>query len=83
MKDKEKVLQQFGRNAANYVTSTSHAKGDDLRQLVEIIAGRNRGGAVLDVATGGGHVANALAPLFKQVIALDLTPEMLEKAEFY
>ncbi|KKK37885.1 SAM-dependent methyltransferase [Mesobacillus campisalis] len=83
MKDKEKVLQQFGRNAANYVTSNSHAKGDDLRQLVEIIAGRNRGGAVLDVATGGGHVANALAPLFKQVIALDLTPEMLEKAKSF
>ncbi|WP_053363702.1 class I SAM-dependent methyltransferase [Bacillus sp. FJAT-27251] len=81
MKDKEKVLQQFGRNAANYVTSTSHAKGDDLHQLVQIIAGRNRGGAVLDVATGGGHVANALAPLFQQVIALDLTPEMLEKAK--
>jgi ubiquinone/menaquinone biosynthesis C-methylase UbiE len=81
MGDKEKVLHQFGKNAANYVTSLSHAKGDDLQKLVELIGGRDRGGAVLDIATGGGHVANALAPFFKQVIALDLTPEILEKAK--
>ena len=32
---------------------------------------------VLDVAAGTGHLARALAPLVHQVIALDLTPEML------
>lgn len=35
---------------------------------------------VLDIATGGGHVANALAPLVRRVTALDLTEEMLTTA---
>ncbi|MBY0095936.1 class I SAM-dependent methyltransferase [Mesobacillus maritimus] len=81
MKGKERVIQQFGKNASHYVTSQSHAKGEDLRKLVEIIAEKNPSGELLDIATGGGHVANALAPYFKQVVALDLTPEMLEKAK--
>lgn len=32
---------------------------------------------VLDVAAGAGHLARAIAPLAHQVIAFDLTPEML------
>lgn len=35
---------------------------------------------VLDIATGGGHVANALAPLAENVVAYDLTPAMLDHA---
>jgi len=81
LKGKERVIQQFGKNASHYVTSQSHAKGEDLRKLVEMIAEKNPTGELLDIATGGGHVANALAPYFKQVVALDLTPEMLEKAK--
>jgi ubiquinone/menaquinone biosynthesis C-methylase UbiE len=81
LKGKERVIQQFGKNAGHYVTSQSHAKGEDLRKLVEMIAEKNPSGELLDIATGGGHVANALAPYFKQVVALDLTPEMLEKAK--
>jgi SAM-dependent methyltransferase len=32
---------------------------------------------VLDVATGGGHTAFTLAPFVAQVVATDITPEML------
>ncbi|MGM0900855.1 MAG: class I SAM-dependent methyltransferase [Bacillota bacterium] len=81
MKGKDRVIQQFGKNAGHYVTSQSHAKGEDLRKLVEVIAAKQPSGELLDIATGGGHVANALAPYFKQVVALDLTAEMLEKAK--
>jgi ubiquinone/menaquinone biosynthesis C-methylase UbiE len=80
LKGKDRVIQQFGKNAGHYVTSQSHAKGEDLQKLVEMIAAKKPSGELLDIATGGGHVANALAPYFKQVVALDLTPEMLEKA---
>jgi len=83
MKGKDRVIQQFGKNAGHYVTSQSHAKGEDLQKLVEIVADMGRSGELLDIATGGGHVANALAPYFKQVVALDLTPEMLEKAKVF
>lgn len=34
----------------------------------------------MDIATGGGHVANALAPFVRRVSALDLTEEMLNTA---
>ena len=80
MNEKESVLHQFGKNAEKYVTSKIHAKGNDLAMVVEI-ARENQSGDLLDIATGGGHVANALAPLFTNVVALDLTPEMLETAK--
>jgi ubiquinone/menaquinone biosynthesis C-methylase UbiE len=76
---KNKVREQFGRNAAHYVTSPLHAKGDDLALLVSECPAD--GAAIaLDIATGGGHVANAIAPLVKRVTAYDLTEEMLKTA---
>lgn len=82
MNEKNRVIQQFGKNAAHYVSSQTHAKGEDLKKMIEIIKRINPPGELLDIATGSGHVANALAPYFKQVVALDLTSEMLEKAQW-
>jgi len=82
MDNKKKVADQFGSNAANYVTSKTHAKGKDLNLVEELVNNReNR--SLLDIATGGGHVANKLAPFFNQVTALDLTPQMLENAKSF
>ncbi|HWO96683.1 MAG TPA: class I SAM-dependent methyltransferase [Bacillus sp. (in: firmicutes)] len=78
--NKEIVASQFGKNAGKYVASKGHAKGKDLDILWEIVQ-ENKNKCLLDVATGGGHVANKLAPLFENVIAFDLLPEMLEKAK--
>lgn len=77
---KETVKQQFGAQAGLYVTSTVHAKGQDLPLLPELagLTGQER---VLDVATATGHTALALAPFVQQVIGIDLTPEMLAEAE--
>jgi ubiquinone/menaquinone biosynthesis C-methylase UbiE/catechol 2,3-dioxygenase-like lactoylglutathione lyase family enzyme len=77
---KQSVREQFSRSAESYVTSELHAKGKDLAKLVEI-ADVSRQTILLDVATGGGHVANAMAPNVNKVIALDLTKEILESAE--
>lgn len=76
---KHNVQQQFSRNAQKYVSSPRHAKGEDLAHLVAA-SGADASMAVLDIATGGGHVANALAPLVRQVTACDLTGEMLAAA---
>ena len=77
---KTDVQSQFGKSAASYVTSEIHAKGKDLAKLMEIanLSGKEQ---VLDVATGGGHVANALAPLTAKVVAFDLTNEILQEAK--
>lgn len=74
------VIGRFGRFASSYVTSPSHAKGPDLACLIEL-ARLEASWRVLDVATGGGHTALAVAPHVKAVVALDLTPKMLEAAQ--
>jgi ubiquinone/menaquinone biosynthesis C-methylase UbiE len=77
---KELVQQQFGANAAAYLTSTVHAKGASLARLVELVAPK-KDWIALDVATGAGHTAAVFAPHVAKVIASDLTPEMLEQAK--
>jgi ubiquinone/menaquinone biosynthesis C-methylase UbiE len=76
---KESVKRQFGAAAAGYVTSTVHAKGGDLA-LLPGLAGLTGLEDVLDVATAAGHTAFAMAPHARQVVAVDLTPEMLVQA---
>ncbi|WP_100011018.1 class I SAM-dependent methyltransferase [Lentibacillus sediminis] len=76
MREKEVVKQKFAKNKAAYVTSTTHAKGADLPLLTQWL-NPQQDMKILDIATGGGHVAKQLAPFVKQVIASDLTKEML------
>lgn len=71
---------QFGPAARAYVTSTIHAQGADLARLVALAAPTGHELA-LDVATGGGHAALALAPAVRHVIASDLTLAMLHAAQ--
>ncbi|MEH7011341.1 methyltransferase domain-containing protein [Neobacillus niacini] len=77
---KKDVQQQFGKNAASYVSSPIHKDGKDLLKMVEM-AQINGQEVLLDIATGGGHTANAFASLVKKVTAVDLTLEMLAAAE--
>jgi len=67
---------QFGPRAALYVTSALHASGTDLDAL-EAIAAETRPGRALDLGCGGGHVAYRLAPHAGEVVACDLSPDML------
>src|SRR5215211_8937572 len=79
---KKLVQDQFGATAQSYVTSQSHAHGDDLQRMIELA--RPRGNQrLLDIATGGGHTALAFAPYVREVVATDLTPRMLEVAEAF
>lgn len=76
---KSAVQEQFGRSASEYVTSPVHAEGADLKILLNWLNPQSNWSA-LDIATGGGHVAKALSPLVKTVVAADLTPGMLDVA---
>ncbi|NGQ94690.1 methyltransferase domain-containing protein [Brevibacillus sp. SYP-B805] len=76
---KQEVQKQFGANAGKYVTSESHAKGEDLQLLVEWLNPQPHWHC-LDIATGGGHVVKALAPYVRHLLATDLTREMLQAA---
>ena len=79
---KARVRAAFGRRPEGYVTSASHAAGADLTRMVEL-AEPQPGDVALDVSTGGGHVALALAPLVARVVASDLTPQMLATARAF
>jgi ubiquinone/menaquinone biosynthesis C-methylase UbiE len=72
--------EQFGRVAEAYVHSKGHAEGEDLERIVALAAA-TPDDHVLDIATGGGHTALALARVAGRVTASDLTPEMLAAAE--
>lgn len=76
----QQVQSHFGAAAADYVTSKVHASGQDLEWVVEVAA-LNGTERVLDVATGAGHTAFALAPYAAEVVALDITQEMLAVAQ--
>ncbi|MDN4525627.1 class I SAM-dependent methyltransferase [Fictibacillus fluitans] len=77
---KAKVQEQFGRNADSYITSPIHAKGKDL-ELMVMLSNAAPQDRLLDIATGGGHTANAFYPHVKEVTALDLTSEILAAAK--
>ena len=76
---KAAVQTQFSRQAAQYARSDSHAGDRDLDLLVEHLQVR-RGQVLLDIATGTGFTAFALAARGARVVGLDLTPAMLQEA---
>jgi len=70
------VTAQFGPRAAAYVTSLTHSQGEDLTQLAAMVAGQGQA-RVLDLGCGGGHATFAVAPHVKEVVAYDLSQDML------
>lgn len=79
---KARVLAQYGSVGDAYVRSTGFAVANDLARMVEL-AQPLPTDRVLDIATGGGHVAITFAPHVAHVIASDLTPEILHHAAAY
>jgi ubiquinone/menaquinone biosynthesis C-methylase UbiE len=77
---KSEVKEEFGANAAAYVTSQPHAKGASLSRLVALVEPQNNW-RVLDIATATGHTAFTFAPHVAHVWATDITPEMLTLAQ--
>lgn len=68
----------FSRRASRYATSKVHDDKVTLSWLVDA-ASPSKGDAALDVGTGAGHTALALAPKVRTVEAVDVTEEMLEE----
>jgi ubiquinone/menaquinone biosynthesis C-methylase UbiE len=73
------VAAQFGPRADAYVTSAVHAQGDDLLRIAGWAEARKPARA-LDLGCGGGHAAFAVAPFAGDVVAYDLSAEMLAAA---
>lgn len=80
MSNVDEIRKNFGERALDYRLSSTHANPLDLERMIELIR-PSADNIALDVATGGGHTAIALAKSVKQVVAIDITPEMLAEAK--
>jgi SAM-dependent methyltransferase len=78
MDDKDKVRAFFTEKAADYSRNESQKAGPDLVLLLDRISPVGDE-LLLDVATGVGHTAIALAPRVRHVVGVDLTPRMEEE----
>ena len=74
------VQRQFGRTAAAYVDSATHARGEDLDRIVAL-AREHGGERLVDVGTGVGHTLRRVAPSFGAAIGVDATREMLKAGQ--
>ncbi len=70
---------QFDRNAEKYATSHVHRYGPSLPVLLEL-ADPNVNDQALDIATGTGHTAIAVAQHVRKAVGVDIAPKMLEQA---
>lgn len=70
----------FSKNADAYAHSSSHRSGSDLSTVIEHL-NLKKDFEAIDLASGTGFTAFALAEHVKRVVAYDGTPEMLEKAK--
>jgi ubiquinone/menaquinone biosynthesis C-methylase UbiE len=71
-----RVAAQFGAAAGAYTSSLTHSDPAALERVIELARPKPTDVA-LDIATGAGHTALALAPHVAQVTAYDLTEPML------
>lgn len=72
------VVQQFGREAEKYLASPTHGDQAELSDFMKLV--QPHGGHIIDLATGAGHCAFAVAPFVDRVTLCDVTPRMLEVA---
>jgi cyclopropane fatty-acyl-phospholipid synthase-like methyltransferase len=80
MQQQELVAAQFGATANAYLTSAVHAQGADLEQLKQALAHLKpvAHSRVLDLGCGAGHASFAAATVANEVVAYDLSAEMLD-----
>lgn len=71
------AAKHYAARAQDYVTSIVHSQGSDLDRIESLVAGKKLG-RVLDIGCGGGHVTYRLAPHVGEVVACDVTGQMLD-----
>lgn len=77
MSQQDYAATHYAPRAQDYVTSQVHAAGEDLDQVEAMLRGQGAA-LVLDLGCGGGHVSYRAAAHALQVLAVDVTAQMLE-----
>jgi SAM-dependent methyltransferase len=71
------AAEHYSVRARDYVASVVHSAGADLDQIEAELRGFGAA-RVLDLGCGGGHVSYRAARLVAEVVACDVTPNMLD-----
>ena len=72
------VRDRFSRVAVNYTRASFHTSAERLQEVLDLVRPQ-RGDIALDVATGTGNTAFALAPHVRRVVGLDVTRAMVDE----
>lgn len=70
--------KQYKNKAHEYLNSHVHQQGIELKKIIEQVKLFSQAPYVLDLGCGGGHVSYTVAPFVDQVMAYDLSQEMLD-----
>jgi SAM-dependent methyltransferase len=76
---RDRILDQFTRQAVPFSTAPGIRDGAALQRLVDT-SGAGADDEVLDVACGPGLVVCAFAPVVRHATGIDVTPAMLDRA---
>jgi ubiquinone/menaquinone biosynthesis C-methylase UbiE len=71
--------QQFGQQAELYARSSAHVAGEGLDAIVQY-ASMGSYDLAVDIGTGAGFTACAIAPFARHTLATDIAPQMLSQA---
>jgi ubiquinone/menaquinone biosynthesis C-methylase UbiE len=75
----QRIQKAFTRQASQFAAAAAVTHRDLVDRFADAVPA-DSAAAVLDVACGPGIITAALAPRVREVVAFDLTPEMLTKA---
>src|SRR5678815_5513574 len=80
MKHNRVVREEFSKQASRFGEKGLTLSSQDILDWIVDFLPLNKEFRVLDVAAGTGHLSRAIAPHVREVVAIDITPEMLDYA---
>ena len=80
MEHNETIRKEFSRQATSFGDKGLTLSSQEYLEWMVSILPLQAAFRVLDVAAGTAHLSRAIAPHVREVVAIDMTPEMLEEA---
>lgn len=74
------IRKEFSKQAGSFGDIGLTLSSQDILDWIVDLLPLDKEFRVLDVAAGTGHLSRAIAPHVREVVAIDITPEMLEQA---